>query len=478
MGINSDNAIPPAQGADGDLYNLYLPTSVSSGHYYNVVVYLMMRFFDCSPPTDYFSKPATNVALNGSVLSRSNRWTCPSSAPCEANQRDCEVPASTRIRPCFKDSPPEHHCADYQKIVLHHTNDSFPCHFEHANAVIPGKAWTACAKSLGLDDRSLWNDRNILSAMSFMFDNDIPATATAVGGNTEATAVPVTGSDDLRGAAIAGFSFGSGYVCPNFSACEQPGLTNTALASVAIRSVQHTADRDGRGKTNLFLQWEVAAAAASLLGIPRTEFTGSGCVCRSHGLGEVCVWKVGDGGAYLGTADIWSTLASELPKLKITKLVHLAAPDHLPRVYRTGLKMLQTSSIRITLLPAMIPFNLNYPVTAGAALINVYENSPFMQESFGLSQDNPQDWVRNRMLFRLYELQCYADHGGAGYAHLPTSLIADDAMGMPLWKQIFGLLLVALLAALAGYSANTRGYCTRCHGTTPQGSDPSVGLLA
>merc|ERR1712137_136268 len=111
---------------------------------------------------------------------------------------------------------------------------------------------------------------------------------------------------------------------------------------------------------------------------------------------------------------------SGLVTLGITKLVQLAAPDHLPRVHRTGLKLLADISQELILYPALIPFDLNYPVTAGAALINLYADSPFLQgNDFGLFADNPQAWVRNRQLFRWYELMCYAFGGGSSLAHVP-----------------------------------------------------------
>ena len=50
----------------------------------------------------------------------------------------------------------------------------------------------------------------------------------------------------------------------------------------------------------------------------------------------------------------------------------------MPRVYRTGLYYLKDSPNEIMLYPALIPYTHNYPATAHAALINLYEGSPFL----------------------------------------------------------------------------------------------------
>lgn len=429
LGINSDNAIPPDSGTNQIDFSLYLPASITSSHYYNVVVHLMMRYFNCEPPALQGTE-APKIALSGMILTRSPRarWHCPQHPPCEVNQHNCFQPAANRIWPCLTRHAHPETCADFRKIVLNQTSSTFPCDFVVANAAISGKMWTTCAAVLGLDDPRLWNNRNILSSLSFMFDNNVPASATALGSG-EARAVPVNGPEDLKGAALAAFSFGSGYVCPDFRTCEQPGLTNTALASVAIRSLQSLGERTSTA--HFFLQWETAAAAANLLGLNRESFAEGNLSkkCCPRGDAEVCVWKVGDGGSYLDTRDVYDIMKSGLVTLGITKLVQLAVPDHLPRVYRTGLKLLADISHELILYPALIPFDLNYPVTAGAALINLYADSPFLQgNDFGLFADNPQGWVRNRQLFRWYELMCYAFGGGSSLAHVPKLQVGSPAI--------------------------------------------------
>ena len=113
-------------------------------------------------------------------------------------------------------------------------------------------------------------------------------------------------------------------------------------------------------------------------------------------------------------------MADKLAELGTSKLVQLAAPDHLPRVYRTGLYYLKDSPNEITLYPALIPYTHNYPATAHAALINLYEGSPFLiGPSYGLYSDNAQEWVRNRQIFRLYELFTHTWGGASNLKHVP-----------------------------------------------------------
>ena len=236
----------------------------------------------------------------------------------------------------------------------------------------------------------------------------------------------VGGPKDLSGAALASFSFGSGAICPNFAGCDQPGLTNSAIAATAIHALPKLA---AGGTTHLMMQWETARAAADILGLATSSFEGDkgpddypslAKSCTQWSTGEVCVWKVGDGGAYLGTSDVYSIMADKLAELGTSKLVQLAAPDHLPRVYRTGLYYLKDSPNEITLYPALIPYTHNYPATAHAALINLYEGSPFLiGPSYGLYSDNAQEWVRNRQIFRLYELFTHTWGGASNLKHVP-----------------------------------------------------------
>lgn len=367
------------------------------------------------------------VLADGTVRSPSSpggRWSCPSIPPCEANQEGCRNPGALRLRPCFNDDPPLPHCNDLRALLLNQTSSAWPCKFERANAQVTGRSWTSCAAMLGLDNPRLWSDSNVLNGMSFMFNNNIPREAVVVGGGRDPAPVVVTGTRDLAGAALCAFSFGSGYICPDFAGCEQPGLTNTALAATAIGALPHLAGEAGAGTTHFLMQWETAAAAAELLGLDRESFVGNANLsssCTAHSAGEVCVWKVGDGGTYLGTNDVYRIIAGKISELGISKLVQLAAPDHLPRVYRTGLRYLLDTQDRVTLYPAMIPYTHNFPVSSQAAIVNLYAGGPFLQgPNYGLYPDNPQPWVRNRVVFRLYEFMAYVWGGGSGIYHVPT----------------------------------------------------------
>ena len=108
----------------------------------------------------------------------------------------------------------------------------------------------------------------------------------------------VGGPKDLSGAALASFSFGSGAICPNFAGCDQPGLTNSAIAATAIHALPKLA---AGGTTHLMMQWETARAAADILGLATSSFEGDkgpddypslAKSCTQWSTGEVCVWKV------------------------------------------------------------------------------------------------------------------------------------------------------------------------------------------
>lgn len=437
LGLNDDMAIPPSKPSHENMnFSLMMKASMTSGHYYNVVVFMMLRFFDCKPP------PLREWERGH--WARRGRWECPEKLPCAGDEADkckefANVHAKRRITSCFTftDDAPPGDCLDLHEVVTKLTGDAYPCDFGNANAQISGKRWTTCAAALGLDNPKLWNDGNILSALSFMFNNNIPAEAVSLGWGQDPASVmlgerPLEG---LKGAAVLGFSMGSGKLCKNFKQCEQPGLTNTALAATAIQALQHLMVKDET--THLLLQWETAAAAAALLGLKREDFENEekdghylSKKCTKRLIGQVCIWRVGDlpykGYPYVSTDDVYDIAKAKLAQLKAKRLVLLAVPDHLPRVYRLSLKQFNRHEQRITVYPALIPYDHNYPISASASLVNLFEGSPFLQgNNFGLFPDNEQCWVRNRQIFRIYEIGAYASGPNRGkgeliFAHLPT----------------------------------------------------------
>eukprot|EP01052_Picozoa_sp_SAG31_P035140 SAG31_NODE_4202_length_3477_cov_11.648313_5_plen_403_part_00 len=185
---NLGRQFPPSQRG----LNVDASSSLTAAHYYNAVVYILLRYLNFSPNDgDYTSwiSPA-----DGAQICQPPMEGC--GTDLHADPSDQLFPADHRIRPTI--------CChgtgrlDFSALLNEYTSDAKPCAFANANSV-SALEWTGCAERLGIT-RAVLNAQTpaVQQGLDHMFDQEYGAYATGV--TTAGTAlkkVPVTGPEQL-----------------------------------------------------------------------------------------------------------------------------------------------------------------------------------------------------------------------------------------------------------------------------------------
>ena len=333
------------------------------------------------------------------------------------------VQADYRVRPTICCHGTGH--LDFSALLNEYTSDTAPCNFANVNSVTASE-WTDCAQQLGLSPSVLAAQApEIQQGLDHLFDVGYGPWATGVQASPNAALVkvPATGPEQLECGIGLGFSFGVGYDCQHFASCTQPGLTNHALAAAMLRSagVLGCRSADGQEQLTVIGQWEVTVALAEQLGVDRLAVDTSvrhPSFATRYGGRLISVYVVGNPvatpGAYISTDGVATQMSDLIASAGKHTLALFAHPDHLPRVYRSSIANFH-GQIDATLFPALIPYSLNWPVTSSGAIINLFAGSAVMRgPAFGMFPDSAQAWVRDRSIFRLYELFTYPEGGAKG----------------------------------------------------------------
>lgn len=239
------------------------------------------------------------------------------------------------------------------------------------------------------------------------------------------------------------FSFDATPSCKDMTNCPLPGPTNELLAATVERFCEQS-----KVPIEVYAQWEISSALLASKRMPPE---------RIH--------AAGDAGVYMNTQQIMQMMlddmAQQTPQPSVVAVV--AHPDHLRRAFRT----LQAQYPLVTVLPAMMPYGLDWPKDQreGSAL-NLYGadygyglvhsrgqhvESRWYEQPFGYFPDgDPQIWVRDREVWILYDHWAMAKGVADGIIQ-PSQLelelvpLKNQGMSMAYVWLVIGSCLVTLM---------------------------------